>query len=470
MRPPPHTHRSQRVSPGGRRPTVAIRTTLTILAIALLLVLITACSGTTAKVTSTATPFLRAGQMGIILSTVSLGSKSSPSTQAPSSKLSVVGATDGKLVWSKGVDGTIANVVVASGTLFVGVASPTSSSAFHTTLLALRLADGSQVWTQTSDSAQLPLAAGNGALYIAAVAPGTQQIQVQALQESDGHPLWTVPLPGTPAGAMDGTGGPGATLDGATLYLPLRVTKQTKEQQLEQQFQLVALRTSDGMTLWTTSPSGLIFASVVSAGTIYAQSVGVADPTSHLPPPVSILAWRGSDGMQLWNHPLDAGAVPTGFSGLVASADTLFMTETMVTETSGPPASQLIALDAKTGAQRWRVDAGGAVSALCANGSALYASAVVYNPLIPSSVPTATLGAYSVSAGKQLWTQVVPNGMAQRRCEASLSSVYLPVLTKKTSEPEQLTSALDAWNASDGTLEWTYSIDGYVSAWLAAVA
>jgi len=478
-------HRAQHVASPRRRAVVARLAPLArlaraaLLALAVLVILLTGCSGSTAKATPTSTPFLSAGQVAIILSTRSEESKPSPSgtpgvpptPQAPKGKLSALRASDGTVMWSMSTDGTIASVVSTNGTVYAGVVATTASAPIQTTLLALHVADGSQVWTHHAETTELPLAAGTGALYIASVDPGTQQIRVQALQASDGHALWTVPLQGTPVSAFGGSG-VGAVLESGTLYFSL-LTKQPTGSQV----QIAALRTSDGKTLWTTPPVGQFFAPgqlfspVVSNGTVYAESLEIGDPTGRTPPTptTSIIAWRASDGTQLWKHVLGAGVVPSGPGGLTASAHAVYTATTVASPgPSGPPSGAIIALDPASGMQQWRADASGVVQGLFATESAVYAAALSFNPLIPSSPPTATMSAYGPSDGKQIWTHPVLNGILQGHFEATSSSIYLPVISKGGG-PEPA-GVFDALSATDGSVQWTSPIDGYLSTWLAAVA
>jgi hypothetical protein len=146
----------------------------------------TACSTQSTAATTTPTSSLTAGQVGIFLN-VQTNAQSTASTQAPGGTVSAVRASDGKHVWSKPTNGSVANLVSGAGALYAAVLSQTPTAPIHTSLLALRLRDGAQLWQQAIDAAEVPLAADDGALYMFAAVPGTQQIQIQALRASDGH-------------------------------------------------------------------------------------------------------------------------------------------------------------------------------------------------------------------------------------------------------------------------------------------
>lgn len=445
---------SRRDAPGTRH---SVRAAVTILALVIAVGLMTACSTQSTAVTTTPTPSLAAGQVGIFLNSQTLV-QSTASTQVTGG-ISAVRATDGKLIWSKSTNGSVASLASGAGALYAAVVSQTSTAPIHTSLLALRLRDGTQLWQQAVDTAKVPLAADDSALYIFAAVPGTQQIQIQALSASDGHTLWTVALQGSPPGGQGG-----AVLDSGTLYVPVFI-----KQPSGTQFQLLALRASDGTTRWSTPPGGQLSALAVSNGTVYTETLEMPDPTSHTPPAASILAWRADDGTQLWKYALDAQTEPGGPSSIAVSGGALYVAHNSVPEGPGAgPSGQLIALDAKTGSPLWHVDAGGIVQGLSAGASAIYAATIVYNPLVRSSPPTTTVSAYNPSDGKSLWTHPVSNGMPQGLFAATSTGIYLPVISKTTGP--QATSAFDALSVTDGSLQWTYALDGFLVGWLAATA
>jgi outer membrane protein assembly factor BamB len=178
---------------------------------------------------------------------------------------------------------------------------------------------------------------------------------------------------------------------------------------------------------------------------------------------------RADDGTQLWTHALDTNAEPGGSNSLAVSGSALYLAENA--EPQGPsagPSGQLIALDAKTGSPLWHADAGGIVQGLSAGASAIYAAAIVYNTLVPSIPPTATVIAYSPSDGKSLWSHPISNGLPQGLFGATSTGIYLPVISK-TAAP-QPASAFDALSLTDGSPQWTYALDGILVGWLAATA
>ena len=263
--------------------------------------------------------------------------------------------------------GMLGGLATDGTSIFVG--TPTG-------LLALNPADGSTVWTYAVDPGGRnaastgvfsPVVAGDNVAALVYTSDSRTQIQrsVVAVKRSDGTQVWTQPIVNNiPAGPLSAdatsvavTEGDGSLVlrDVATGETQLSVTVQQIGAQVMTPVVLTrddllfgdtngavqALSRTDGAQKWTMTPaSGL-----VAALTVNGQYAFINGYTN-------LYAVDAGTGAQAWEATMQASAPPFGYEPIPAVVDGMVILGT--SDINNPGA--LIAFDAATGEQKWRVD------------------------------------------------------------------------------------------------------------------
>ncbi|MFI5273466.1 MAG: PQQ-binding-like beta-propeller repeat protein [Ktedonobacterales bacterium] len=236
-----------------------------------------------------------------------------------SGELTALRATDGSVSWQRTTSNGVNDYTLADGVLYlaghsaIGVGGTTTNS-----VTALRASDGTQLWNVTIAATGIigvsPVVAG-GNVYVGLFGLQASSPRViVALRASDGSELWRR--------AVDNySPGPPVVAGGGLVYVP----------------GMGAWRASDGATTWTRAIGGQW---VYDAGTIYV----LTDP-GH----AQILALRAADGMLLWTADESSGDLVV--NSLDVSGGTVYVGLVHAVNDSQ---AYLDALDAATGARRWR--------------------------------------------------------------------------------------------------------------------
>ena len=338
--------------------------------------------------------------------------------------------------------------VVAGGLVYVldetNLASKDINNPPTGTVTALQASDGKQIWqARIGVLAAQPVVAGN-VLYISAHSLKTGDTVVYALDAATGKALWHTSL-GTDktSGAFDTL-----VLAGGTLYM-------TSNQfcfDYCQAVYLLALRASDGTLLWHVSETGgsdmyLRPATIVN-GVVYTS---VRDyPPDQMGGDTALLAYDAANGTRLWQ-------LPTHVQGFGGPADTMspvvanglvYAVVNTASNTADPNAQRLSleAVDARTGAMRWR---GPDTSAPVVLG--VYGDTV----LVQGRMLGSLLG-ISASDGRQRWNARAPALIAARAVDGVLYGVTR-IEFSHPSNPD-MSRAVAAIRLSDGKVLWTTTL------------
>jgi outer membrane protein assembly factor BamB len=230
--------------------------------------------------------------------------------------------------------------------------------------------------------------------------------QARAFRASDGAQLWTFKLQGV------GAVGSAAMTPDAVYFAVVPLTKATP-------YDIYALRSADGKTIWKVPLSGQGIA--VTSRMVY---VGVEQNSV-----ISLRAFRTSDGTQAWKFPASVLDNP------VVNGDVVYVLST------SPPV--LHAIRASNGAPIWRSSApfseqvviGG--NTICALGSTFSAGQALW--------------VWRASDGKILWKSGAGGGYVSAAIAGNV--VYA---VNDSSE-------LVALDASDGTKIWGFPVDGHIA-------
>lgn len=257
-------------------------------------------------------------------------------------------ASDGALRWKHSLADTLDGPPVVSNGIVYVMAGQTA--------LALRASDGVTIWqapTTTSGQQQIISAwqtVANGVLYAYASldTPNGQKddfgVKVFALRLSDGATLWHV-APGTDVFPAQGPFAP-VVADGV-VYVRLAPVKFTTDQY---PLQLLALRATDGATLWRytsthgdTGQKGIpnIYPPAVANGVVYVTEDGG-----------NLTALSASDGHMLWRINVDKtpgqDTYPYSIQSPVVAGGAVFVISDYT----------LIAVSAHDGAPLWQASCG----------------------------------------------------------------------------------------------------------------
>jgi serine/threonine-protein kinase len=107
-----------------------------------------------------------------------------------------------------------------------------------------------------------------------------------------------------------------------------------------------ALRASDGQPLWTTSVAGSIYKGNHQSQ----QPLAIANGIVYVTTDAGIFAFRATDGRQVWNAALNGGAC----SPAQVADGVVYVTSSTADTTPNAQVTTIYALDASTGAPRWK--------------------------------------------------------------------------------------------------------------------
>jgi len=301
--------------------------------------------------------------------------------------------------------------VFAQGVIYqlsTNAAGGNDTASAPTFLSATRLHDGAQLWRRQLTATFTPyFSVVNGVIYLDSSFPGTTSqyynpATVQAVfayRASNGALLWRQTLPNaliSPpvvsdgvvyAAASDFTGADGGT-------------------------QIIALRASNGAQLWSTPISTLGDAPVSAWGTATGDSVywhvALLNASSQTIPntnkendPVEVIALRATDGLQRWQVTLGSdmfiGDGP--FAPVVANGIVYDRIASWGGSASNALHLQLFALRATNGSQMWKFEDDNSSSSLQAN---IYEPAVV-NGVLYVTEDDGSLIALQATSGVQRW-------------------------------------------------------------------
>jgi outer membrane protein assembly factor BamB len=250
-------------------------------------------------------------------------------------------------------------MVVQGGTLVIGDAEDGYLYAYDT-------ATGQPLWDQHTGSA-LGLGATGGAVYTGGAIKAGHAGGVTALSADRGTLLWTAEFPGH----LDTNSG--LSVIGGTVYAT------------SAEGSILAYRAADGTRLWQT-PLGK---DVTFEGGPVLAGDGMVYACSGDHPP-AVYAVNAGSGHVIGHHSFGAAQYP---AYMALAGGMIFAAVTRDDRLSGPGAGDLIALDAKTGRQRWQVQVAGAV-----NLGPTVTGGVVY-----TGSNNGVLDAWQASTGRHLW-------------------------------------------------------------------
>jgi outer membrane protein assembly factor BamB len=144
-----------------------------------------------------------------------------------------------------------------------------------------------------------------------------------------------------------------------------------------------AYRASDGTRLWRIGKKNIEFGPgpvVTGGGRVYVSSQK----------PAVVYALQSGTGDTIWEHPAGPSPYP---AYLTLGAGVIFGAVTRKSFSSAPDAGDLIALDARTGRQLWKVSVAGAVGL-----GPTVADGVVY-----TGSNNGVLDAWKADTGRHLW-------------------------------------------------------------------
>ena len=313
------------------------------LACALLLAAVTAGCGAMSR-TSTATP------------TATATATPAPLPPAPagvyvlaSSTLDVLSLADGTVQSVFPYENPAADVqgyevtplVVADGAAYFvtnGALSNTQTVSVPSTVVALRATDGSVLWRfslpNTPENSNVPSAAfltsvANGIVYVDSSVNASPPT-FYALSAKDGHVLWQVQPNFIRAPA---------TVADDVVYLPVQAQDGTQH--------LLALRATDGTQIWDfrVPTCGSLDTPAVDNGMVYV-SCGLL-------PPSGVYGVRATDGTLVWHQ----GSLGNFIGPLVAGNGFVYVSDGGCGPVYYPPCPPIYfyALDAQSGAIRWRI-------------------------------------------------------------------------------------------------------------------
>ena len=352
--------------------------------------------------------------------------------------------SNGSLLWHTGIDGLVEELpVVVNGVIYVDSFVGQNGPAH---LYALRASDGTVLWHYSSNSYISRPTLDSGVVYIASQGDG-----VTALRASDGARLWHFP----------GSAYQTPSVVNGVLYVNASVDGQSGI--------VYALRASDGTVLWRYSTSGSVDTLTVQNREVYVFSQN------------KLSALRASDGHQLWNRPMDATFYqsPQLFAGVIYFMATKFSLETPTARSAGllpqtmavgslfwsngqaiavkqttplkEGKSSVYAIRASDGTVLWQhpMNNGGDSFAAWLQ----IAHGVVYTSVVAvaNSSNTGTISALQSSNGAVIWQDTIND---------SPSGVLLAGGVIYASAGAASSSAVYALRARDGTLLWSYPIDG----------
>jgi outer membrane protein assembly factor BamB len=269
-------------------------------------------------------------------------------------------AATGRPLWHRATPHAFNDeMAVPGGTLVVG-------DAVDGYLYAYDTATGQPLWDKHTGSA-LGLVAAGGTVFTGGAIKAGHAGGVTALSADRGTLLWTAEFPGSLNVNSD------LTVADGTVY----ATSSGGE--------ILAYRAADGTRRWRT-PLGQDV--TFEAGRIAAGNGAVYACTGGHPPVG--YAVSAESGHVLWQHSFGPAQFP---AYLALAGGIVFAAVTRDDRSSGLDAGDLVALDAKTGRQQWKVQVAGAV-----NLGPTVAGGVVY-----TGSNNGVLDAWQASTGRHLW-------------------------------------------------------------------
>ena len=265
-------------------------------------------------------------------------------------------AENGAVLWSKVIStepGPFAErMIVREGVVFV---------ADKLGVFALNAATGAQVWHFLPDSS-----ARRGGVEVddAAVYIGTLRSHVYALSRSTGSVLWDVQL--HPEWQYSGIV-TGITASGDTIYVG--IDRFLNSFGGSSSGVIIALDRRDGDIIWEYESAG-VYNNVSSFPTIKDSVLLAADRAG-----ASFFALNRFTGKEIWRVPNSPGALGDRWAPVVMGN----------TAISGDGYGRVTAVDAKTGAARWKREYGTAVFGLGVCGNSLIVSNLALRRLSPST-------------------------------------------------------------------------------------
>jgi outer membrane protein assembly factor BamB len=250
-------------------------------------------------------------------------------------------------------------MVVQGGMLVIGDATDGYLYAYDT-------ATGQPAWDQHTGSA-LGLGAAGGAVYTGGAIKAGHSGGVTALSAEHGTLLWTAEFPGR----LDTNSG--LSVIGGTVYAT------------SAEGSILAYRAADGTRRWQT-PLGKDV--TFEGGPVVAGDGMVYACTGDHPP--AVYAVSADSGQVIGHHSFGPAQYP---AYMALAGGMIYAAVTRDDRLSGPGAGDLIALDAKTGRQQWKVQVAGAV-----NLGPTVTGGVVY-----TGSNNGVLDAWQAGTGRHLW-------------------------------------------------------------------
>lgn len=285
----------------------------------------------------------------------------------------------------------------AASVAYVTGFTPSTTEPTTYFVAALNIADGSVRWRYTSAPLIRDMVAvGDVVLFERDAAQGTnpQLNTLVALNASDGRVRWThvtanlstftaqgtaVYISGANTPTASTTGSSGSATSGLITSLDIR----------------------SGAIRWRKTLAAGGGRPIIVGSLLYDYIV--SGPTAAPGPTSEIIALDSNTGKQQWVY-TDGNylAMPEGETGPLVIGNRVY-TLSVYNLQSGRPLDDLVALDARSGAVRWRSTIGGRVLGLGTGGSAIYLSAALFSPSGALQSPGYEVEALRANDGQTLW-------------------------------------------------------------------
>lgn len=414
-----------------------------------------ACGGATRAVhTDTPTPMPNTGTLYFA---------TSPLGAAPdSTTIHALSAGDGKQRWQHPVAGSPMPLVYNGTMLFLGTGQvSTGGPPSGSTLTAVTAATGATAWQHDFTTQFVrPIAATAATLFVTmttrATSGGMPATSLAALHASDGTVIWSADVAGEPLGFVN--------FDGTALYV-ITYPPNGGTATAPPPFTLTALGASDGKPLWQFTPAGPpltgAYGPALSGGVLYLTEQSPTPPGPGAQPSSIIEAIAVHDGTRLWQTTTPAG---TAVMDLLASADGVFYTYSDYAS----PGGGLVALHASDGTTAWQQplnDAGPSPALLAVDGTTVYAQVA---SLSAGAVVNLVFRAYDAHTGKVAYERALPSLPLQLLPKSSSPALIvggalyqaLAGVQLGTAAAQQVQCVVLGLRTSDGSAQWTHTLDG----------